>query len=279
MTSFQQLFNFTADHLQGAYVKILSVFKNKLLLGGEDFSQLFIYSNEGVYLSNITTTDDNITLWDATWTPSGNIVYTKFNCGELVVMTESAEIIIKHTQMTKPWYFSVSDDIIYLTDLDEGVYQSTDDGISWSLVFKTTAGWDCEHVIKAITDLSDDYWTLESDDKYKRHLSVYSVDRRLSNGNVTWRNINLPKTNGKNIELFNSRLSLDSSMNIFLSDLDNKAVHVFSANGKYHRQLLSSKHIKDKPTRIAVDKERQLLYVGQQSGVVEVFTLTYGDWD
>ena len=267
-------FSFTADHLQGTLVIILSPFKNKLLLGCEELSQLFIYSNKGLYLSNITTTDDNTPLWDATWTPSGNIAYTKRKDGELVVMTESAEIIIKHTQMIKPRYFGVSNDIIYIADLHKGVYQSTDDGISWSLVFKSTAGRECEHVIKVI--IGDDFWTLESDSTNKRHLRLYSVDRRHSKGLVAWMDINVPTTDDKDIDLLTSMLSLDSNMNIFLSDFNNKAVHVFSANGQYHRQLLSSDHMKNSPTRLAVDKDRQLLYVGQENGVIEVFQLTYG---
>ena len=63
--------------------------------------------------------------------------------------------------------------------------------------------------------------------------------------------------------------------NIFLSDCNNNAVHVFSVNGQYHCQLLSSLHIKNKPSSQAVDKERQLLYVGQDNSVVGVFKLNY----
>ena len=278
MTSSQLLQNFTVDQLKSLYtVDILSVFNDKLLVSRVNLSQLFIYSREGRHLSTITT-NNNDNLWDATWTPRGNIVYTTYS-NKVVVMSESGKVITTHTQMTDPRCLSVSsDDIIYLADYRTGVYQSTDDGVSWSLVFKSTAGWHCYQMIKVTTDHSDDFWTLEQSDNNNHHLRVYSVDRRRSDGNVTWRDINVPTTDGKHINLtYNSSLSYDGNMNIFLNDWDNKDVHVLSVNGQYHCQLLSSHHIKNNPCRLAVDKERQLLYVGQMWSVVGVFKLTYGD--
>ena len=276
MTSSQLLKNFTVDQLKGLWVDILSVFNDKLLVSCFDYSQLFIYSREGLHLSTITT-NDNDKLKDATWTPRGNIVYTTRYSKKVVVMSESGKVITTYTQMTRPQYLSVSsDDIIYLADYETGVYQSTDDGVSWSLVFKSTDGWHCYQVIKVTTDHSDDFWTLEYSDNNNYHLRVYSVDRRRSDGNVTWRDINVTTTDGKHINLSDSRLSYDGNMNIFLSDRDNKAVYVLSVNGQYHCQLLSSHHIKNEPSRLAVDKERQL-YVGQWESVVGVFELTYGE--
>ena len=277
MTSSQLLQNFTVDQLKSLYVDILSVFNDKLLVSVNGHSQLFIYSREGRHLSTITT-NNNDELRDATWTPRGNIVYTMRNSNKVVVMSESGKVITTHTQMTEPLCLSVSsDDIIYLADYKTGVYQSTDDGVSWSLVFKSTDRWHCRQVIKVTTDHSDDFWTLEQSDKNNFHLRVYSVDRRRSDGNVTWRDINVITTDDEHINLSNSNLSYDGNMNIFLSDFDNNAVHVLSVNGQYYCQLLSLHHIKNNPWRLAVDKERQLLYVGEAWGVVGVFKLTYGD--
>ena len=279
MTSTQLLQNFTVDQLKDLYsVNILSVFNDKLLVscGGNLFglSQLFIYSREGRHLSTITINNKD-RLCDAMWTPRGNIVYTTCDSNKVVVMSESGKVITTHTQMTKPRDLSVSsDDIIYLADSKTGVYQSTDDGVSWSLVFKSTDRWHCRQVIKVTTDHSDDFWTLGYIDNKNWHLRVYSVDRRHSDGNVTWRDINVPTTDGKHIDLSGSRLSYDGNMNIFLIDYSNRAVHVLSLNGQYHCQLLSSHHFKNNPCRLAVDKERQLLYVGQGKSVVGVFKLT-----
>ena len=274
MTSSQLLQNFTVDQLKGSYVEILSVFNDKLLVSRRYLSQLFIYSRKGHHLSTITI-NDNDELYDATWTPRGNIVYTTYRNKEVVVMSESGEVITTHKKMTEPQRLSVSsDDIIYFAGWKTGLYQSTDDGVSWSLVFKSTDGWYCIQVIKVTTDHSDDFWTLEYNDNYGYHLHVYSVDRRRSDGNVTWRNINVTTTDGKHIDLSLSSLSYDGNMNIFLSDYYNKAVHMLSVNGQYRCQLLSSHHIENEPFRLAVDKERQQLCVGQMCDVVGVFELT-----
>ena len=250
------------------------MFNNKLLVSSSDFSQLFIYSREGRHLSTITI-NDNDRLDDATWTPRGNIVYTTYNSNKVVVMSESGKVITTHTQMTDLRRLSVSNnEIIYLADHEKGVYQSTNDGVGWSHVFESTDGWHCEQVIKVTTDHSADFWTLEWSDNNNYHLRVYS---RCSDGNVTWRDINVPTADGKHTDLYNSSLSYDSNMNIFLNDYESKAVHVFSVNGQYHCQLLSSHHFKNKPCRLAVDKEHQLLFVGQDNGVVGVFELIFGD--
>ena len=248
------------------------MFNDKLLVSCVTLSELFIYSHEGRHLSTIIINDYDL-LCDAMWTPRGNIVYTTYSY-KVVVMSESGRVITTHTQMTSPHRLSVSsDDIIYLADYETGVYQSTDDDIGWSLVFKSIDGWHCYQVIKVTTDHSDDFWTLEYSGNLNYRLRVYSVDRKHSDGNVTWRDINVNTTNGKHINLSNSCLSYDGYLNIFLSDSDNRDVYAFSVNGQYH----SSHHIKYKSSRLAVDKNRQLLYVGQSGGVVEVFELKYGD--
>ena len=192
-------------------------------------------------------------------------------------MSESGKVINIHNKREVLWYLSVSNDGIIFLAAETSVYQSTDDGISWSRVFESTDGWHCLQVIKMTTDHSDDFWAWES--RYSsKHLHVYSVDRRHSNGNVTWKDIDVRTTNNKHIDLSDSSLSYDGNMNIiFLSDQNNQAVHVLSVNGQYLCHLLSSHYIANKPRRLAVDKERQLLYVGQDGRVVEVFKLTYGD--
>ena len=277
-TSSQLLRNFTVNWLKNEYVDILSVFSDKLLVSArESLPQLSIYSREGRHLTTITT-KDNDTLLDAAWTPQGNIIYTTAGQKEVVVMSESGKIITSHTQMTFPQQLSVStDNIIYLADSLTGVYQSTDGLVKWTLVFKPIDGWHCNQVIKVNRDDSDDFWTLESNDAKHWHLRVHCIDRGRSNGNATWRNINVSTTDNNQIGplLSGSSLSYDGNMNILLSDYDNKAVHVFSVNGQHHCQLLSSNHINTLPHRLAVDKERQLLYVGQVLGIVEVFKLTY----
>ncbi len=90
MTSSQLLFNFTVDQFLNLEVNIVSVFNNNLLLGHDYFSKLFIYSREGRHLSTIAT-NDNDKLFDASWTPSGNIVCTTYD-NRVVVMSESDKV-------------------------------------------------------------------------------------------------------------------------------------------------------------------------------------------
>ena len=281
MTSSQLSLSFTINQLGFDKVKTLSVFDDKLLVSFSNLTQLFIYSREGRHLSTIPT---NIEDWlmDVTWTPRGNIVFTTCITREVVVMSESSKVINTHKQMKNPGLISVSDDsVIYLADWQTGVYQSSDDGASWGLVFNSTAGWHCWQVIKVSTDYSDDFWTLEASDNKNYHLRVY---RRYTDGKMTWRDIDMtwrdidvPITDGKHIDLSGSRLSYDGNMNIFLNESNNNAVHLLSMNGQYYCQLLSPHHLENKPYSLAVDNVRQLLYVGQEKGLVKVFKLTYGD--
>ena len=279
MKSSQLLLNFTVSQLESRRVDILSIFNDKLLVSSIGQSQVFIYSREGRYLSTFNI-HDNDSVRDATWTPHGNIVYTTFR-DKLVVMSESGEVSTPQTQITHPQKFHASsDDIIYLTsflDMSLGVYQSTDDGVSWSLVFNITYDWWFDReLIKVATDHVDEFWTLDWPGNY--FLRVYCKDKRRSDGNVTWRIITSPTINVEHDDLWKATLSYDGNMNIFLSDRENKAVHVLSTNRQYHCQLLSSHQIKNFPLKLVVDKERQLLYIGESEGVVEVFKLTYGDW-
>ena len=236
-------------------------------------SQVFIYSRYGHHLSTINT-PDNDTLRDSSWTPLGNIIYTTFSSSKLVVMSESGYVIISHTQVKFPTYFWISNDIIYLPSLSSGVYQSTNDGVNWSLAFsKAPDQWYCFMVIKVTTDQSDDFWTLEkSSTKETYHLRVYSVHKRPSISKVTWKELSFTTNNGFATEFENSAvLSYDGNMNIFLSIWEQKTVYVLSVNGQYQCTLLSSSNITEHPCRLAVDKDRQLLYVGQTNNLVGVY--------
>ena len=105
---------------------------------------------------------------------------------------------------------------------------------------------------------------------------MYGVDSRRSDGNVTWRSINVTTANGEEIYLDNeSNLSYDGNINIFLIDSFNKAIHVLSVNEQYQCRLLSLHHINYEQLIMAVDKERSLLYLGRWNGIVEVFKLTH----
>ena len=208
-------------------VGILSVFNNKILISKMKQSKLHIYSQEGHYMSTITLdTDDEV--YDAIWTPRGNIVYTTWS-GKVVVILESGKVMTS-TSMPDPRRLHVSnDDIIYVADADNGVYQTTDEGVSWSLTFESPIGWKCYEVIKITSEHSDDFWSKGKENNDWK-IYIYSVNRKSCNGNVKRSDVNLNKN--QQIQFEFSRLSYDNCMNIFLSDFYN-AVLVLSRNNQY----------------------------------------------
>ena len=285
MISSQLLLNFSFNRLNFSEATILSVSNDKLLISddrGYTF-QFLIYSCEGHHRSNITT---NNSVYDATWTPHGYIVYTAKNSTmyttrrstmKIVVMTEFGEVISEYTQIKYAEHLSVFNDVIYLTASGRNVHQSTDDGISWSHIFKSPQNplWSISQLIRVTTNHSDDFWILNIDANQHFQLGVCSVDMKRSDDNFEWRIINV-KDHAYIAMHSLCSISYDGKMFIFLGDFTTQAVHVFSVNGQYHCQLLSEKHLSALPIQLSVDKDRQLLYVSQTGGVIGVLKLIYG---
>ena len=269
--------SFIVRHLKHNSVGILSAFNNMLLISRVSFSQLFIYSSEGHHVSTIRT-EFNDTLMDATWTPRGYIVYTTLKTNKVMVITKSGKVNTTHTHLVQPKYLSVSnDDVVYLAVCTTGVYQSRDDGISWSLVFQSANKWCLNYVIKVNSSNSDYFWTIEENSK-KYNLRVYSMDRRRNDSNLTSRDIKISTAEGKQVYYSVSRLFFDGEKSIFLIDIASKTIHVLSANGQYQCQLDSYRYIKKTAHRLAVDMEYNILYIGQGMGTVEVFKLNSYNW-
>ena len=284
MTSFQLLLNFTAYQLQGSAIDVLSVSKDKVLVSYGTASHIFVYSRQGSYIFNIKINDNDGKLFDATWTPRGNIVYTTSRSGVVAISDLVDNVFTKQTKQTQdtvrkylrfPMFLSVSNDVIFLSDHYEGVYQSTDEGISWSLVFKSPNELHFCHVIKVNTANNPDFWILQVELMHV-YIRVYSLDERHPSGNVTWRDIKVPQTDCKFTDLSRCLLSYDDSMNLFLLESTSKAVRVLSVNDRCHSQLISPHHINYLPKRLAIDKNSQELLVGQENSIVQVFKLTYG---
>ena len=266
--------NFTLNTTNGNGVDILSVSSDGLLLVGQyDDRQLHVYSADCRHVKSIKL-PNNDKAWDAVWTRHGNIVYSEYDSGKVVTMSQSGDVI-QQTNVSKPTFLSVSTDgVIYLiSDNCTSVYQSTDHGVTWSHVFHVTDGWECWQVIQVSTDSNTDaLWTVVRSDEDWR-LRVYTVDRRRAVGdNVTWRDVTVPSHVTVNLGL--SNLVYDGH-SVFVTDYWKKAVHVWSVSGQYDRQLVSPQQLVSHAWGVAVDSQRHVMYVGHWKGTVGVFKLTY----
>ena len=268
--------------LKDTTVNILSLFKDKLLVSCSYQFLLLIYYRDGHYISNITIINHNTDikfLFDATWTPFGNIVYTTSE--DSVVLISDFGRVIKTTQMNNPTSLSVSSDkIIYVVDLEVGVHQSIDDGISWNVILISVNGWHCLKVVKLTTQNGDEFWTLEANKSSTvRLLRISKVkNRERMNDTVMWKNTNLetkysilaPNING---------LLYDENGNIFFTDFITYSVYLLSVYGHNHgrpRRLLSLlDHFNIYTNILAIDNARRQLYLGGLSGTIHVFNLKF----
>ena len=241
------------------------MYSDKLLIGDNALSKLFLYSRDGHHLLTINC---ELLLLDAQWTPHGNIVYTTHS-EILKVVKESNEVIATHTHIKKPYGLSVSTDkIIYLADWETGVYQSTDDGISWSLVFLNSIdGSHFWRVIKVTIDHIDSFWTLNCQSIGYCLLQVY---KKRPDG--LWVSANVTNVKGTHLILTShDYLSYDGRLNFLATNRDKNTIHIFSAND--HCRLWSS-YFMYFPQRLVVDMEQNLVYVGSKH-VLHVFKLKY----
>ena len=274
------MFNFTVNQLNKEDdISVLSMFEDKLLIGTKLNFHLFVYNQEGHQISSFTVNDSD-GLWDAKRTNQGKIIFTTFANKKLyykyLVTSETSNISTASFIQPTTMYLRVSDVIFNMAYWQTDEYQPADDSVSCALIFHFTKnGPFCWQVMKVTIANSDDFWTVERNTYFDFRLRVYSVDTRRLVNNVSWKNISTTMVDKTKIDLTASSLSYDGSMNIFLSDYNNKVIHVFLVNGQYHGQLLASSHIKNKPLRLLVDKTRQLLYVGESNNIIEIFSLIY----
>ena len=263
----------------------MSVFGDELLISSSETTELFIFSYNFILLHTLKLS--NHIAQDATWAPSGkNIVYFYFTnfdkTPRVVVRSATSQKTTEIGQVfKKPNCFSVCNNVIFLTDWNLGVYQSTDDGISWSHVFKSIEKWSSEQVVNVVTNQYNDIWALESV-KNTYQLSVYTVEMTLTDYDTILKRTNVTSVTDITLSSHTS-LTYDGMGNIFISDHEKRCIYTFAVNGQYSpHQLLSLftlshkyKQNEKNPTRLAVDNVRQLLYVGQTLGSIQVYKLTH----
>jgi hypothetical protein len=108
--------------------------------------------------------------------------------------------------------------------------------------------------------------------KYNRRKLEYACLHHF--GQIFQRDSDLakPRSTPESCSLVNARLVYDGHTNIYVTDWDNRAVHVWSVDGRYDRQLLSSPR---RITSVEVDRQRHVMYVGQEGGIVSVYALQF----
>ena len=156
------------------------------------------------------------------------------------VMLDNSSTISKN-KMKAPFHLNVSTENIYLADFEEGVFQSTDDGIKWRKVHYVSEGIKLMHVFKVKIDGSDGFWATErcylSDDctqgnkiKPPEFLRMFTVN--LGNALLTRGDIN------EKIDYSSFSYVYDGNKYIFFSDNTRNTIKVISVNSNYQRNLL-----------------------------------------
>ena len=235
-----------------------------LLISGQSSQKILIYNFEGRLLSTIKI---NFSLQDASWTPLGKIICIAYSPNSILTILESGKVINHIEIVNAPLKLSVSSDgIIYLTVSGTGVFQSIDDGINWSILFRSVGYWYIQQVIKVASGGLENFWSVDQNyhnSPRNDSIRIYSVVRNGLISSVKWKDVSLFTPAGKHINLAISDLTYDGISNVFLSEYFSDAIHLFSVTGYYHSQLL----LMDCPQRMIVDKDQQILFVGHGNNI------------
>ena len=277
MSSLESIYHFRANETESPFYwpEAISIYRSEILVASPN-PPFKIYNKEGYYLRKVTT---EYTVRDARWTPDGNILCSTFWPSCMVVLLTPFGEFITSTKMESPQFLSVStQNVIHLADSKNGVYHSTDYGRSWNFLFKPNNSRHCKQVIEVSTDQTSNYWLIERTEFNVFELHVYGPLIH-SDVSVSWTEISIACLNTPQVLLsFNSRIAYDGDRNIFMCDQFRRVVHVFSSDGQYHRQLLSSSETL-KPQSLFVDVSNTQLYVGQMDLSIYVYKIIYSKND
>ena len=237
---------------------VMVALDNNLLIANAGSKVLHKYNADNFQRTEITIQDHIV---DISWTPRGNIVYTTSGKADnekpeknRLVTTDKTGIFISQQQMTAPTRFSVSgDNTICLTDKVNGIYESKDDGITWTHILRqpndTTRCWQAIKVHNNQDEVV--YWALAESNSDKFCLRRFT----LSNG-VIWQDIFLP---GPDLSL--SKMAFDGKENIFLAAYNSDAVLSIPVNNPQNYKYLSFNESIRKLCGINFDCCNQLLYL------------------
>jgi hypothetical protein len=183
---------------------------------------------------------------------------------------------------------------LYVSQGQNGVSYSDDDGVTWSSLFKQSDNlpdglndcWLCWHAIQVTAgDRNNTVWSVEINClKQIWRMRVYTVDKfrgSKAKDRLTWRDLTLPGLQSTQKSCIRSTLALDAYGNVFMTDDDvfvSNTIHVWSAiSEQYDRQLNLSKRLVGPPKRVAVTNQNgDVMYVATL-GTIHVYTLIY-EW-
>ena len=107
---YKLLYTFTVSLV--SRVEIMAVCRDELLISSFTFSSspiILIYSLRGQYVSNLNIISSG-GLFDATWTPYYNVVYTTMFNSKVVIVSQEGKVTVVHNTLPSPEHLSVSND-------------------------------------------------------------------------------------------------------------------------------------------------------------------------
>ena len=281
-SALEKLYHFTIsdERIDKYWPEMISVFNDEVLTASL-VPMLYIYNKSDHRLRTIDLKKQasHFTLHDAKWTPDGNILYSA--TGEVGLLRPSGECITSSKQES-PSLISISPNgIIHLADKNNGVFQSKDNGRFWSHVFKPNNTRTYNQVINIFLGSKQHFWILEFTNPDVYELHVYIASASHFGDNVTWTEISSPLASKTQVQFtYYSRLDYDGDRNIFMCDQSYEAVYLFSSEGQYRGQLLSSSEI-TLPRSIFVCKNDDLLYLSLNQQEINypiyVFKIIYNE--
>jgi hypothetical protein len=285
----------SAKHIRTFYVTmkynvIASIFflsashRRKLLLVGDKLStKVSLFTAEGEHAATVDLPFSD-QLSDAAWIPiKDNIVYTNALGTNACVMSVTGDLIARtrnYLPTTKPSYISVSsDDISYIALGYNGIILSTDDGVTWTRLQPSPNGTPA-YAIKVSTanHTADELWVLENQlTSFNYRLRTYKID--LQSGDIlvnSSRDFAQFHSAASENDIF--KLVYDGNKNVYVWSISSaKSVSVMSVNGDYVcRTFLYLDTVRAIPIQsLAVNKQRDYLYLGMLQGYVGVYSLSY----
>lgn len=202
--------SFLVNELESAYrgIGIVSVSQDgeKLLVGESQTSTLLICDLNSTSPTAPTAAinctpvplPDHTTIWDAVWTPQGDIALAAYYNRSIIIVRPSGSVV-DIQPVSGPLHFTVStDNVIYAADYYDGIYELTASeryGLTWLIVHRppsrTIGFYDVVNVQHTTTtgdngeETTARFWVLEDNfDTYVERLCYFSADSTGNGNNI-----------------------------------------------------------------------------------------------